>query len=64
MQSYWLKQKVTPTSVMHFNNWKPSASGPTLTDWTPEIASCSDFWLQTPQKNSKLSDILAYFQPK
>jgi hypothetical protein len=27
-----------------------------------EIALCSDFWLQTPPKNYKLHDILAYFE--
>jgi hypothetical protein len=50
--------------------WKPSASGSTPTGFTPidlsngaEIALCSHFLLQSPQKNNfKRRDILAYFK--
>jgi hypothetical protein len=49
-----------------FHIWKPSASGPTPTHWTPlkltwltQTALFPDSWLQT-NKNSKLHDILTW----
>jgi hypothetical protein len=51
-----------------FHIQKLSAAGSTPTGWIPldltvaEIALCPNFLLQTPQKNYKLHDILAYFK--
>jgi hypothetical protein len=67
------ENNVTLTKKVFLPHCAPSPSGPTPTGWTPLDLTCGDknclvlrFWLQTPQKNSKVpkwsSVILLYSQ--